>query len=284
MHGGDGMACVPRQVAVWLLEFAPVIAGEFQFFSNSGNSKNCFYLMLSFLRVPGSMFRATRTVGFLFPSMHHHRHPQVKASEHAVSRRRPTVERIAMTHIASMGGTLDETIGEGNRQRLVWLGLLAMPLLLPIALPGMASAVGGLCLLVAFGICTGQPIALPRWLARRELGGRAQTLLARMVGRALPLIARVGRPRMLPLSDRPARFFNGLMLSVAGVSMAMPVPMISFDNVLPALAMVLIAWGLRLRDGLLLLAGYLATALAAASVFLLWWGGTVLATKLWSMV
>ena len=30
----------------------------------------------------------------------------------------------------------------------------------------------------------------------------------------------------------------------------MPVPVISFDNVLPALAMVLTAWGLRLRDGL----------------------------------
>ena len=34
----------------------------------------------------------------------------------------------------------------------MWLGLLAMPLLFPIALPGMASAVGVLCLLVAFGL------------------------------------------------------------------------------------------------------------------------------------
>lgn len=189
-----------------------------------------------------------------------------------------------MAHIATMGSTLDETIGQSARQRLVWLGLLAMPLLFPIALPGMASAVGVLCLLVAFGLCSGRSIALPRWLAERELGERARTLLARMIGRTIHIVARFGRPRLLPLSDRPARMFNGLMLSVAGASMAMPVPMITFDNVLPALAIVLIAWGLRLRDGALLLAGYLTTLLAAASVVLLWWGGTLVATELITMV
>lgn len=205
-------------------------------------------------------------------------------SEQPVNKRRSKVERIAMAHMASMGGTLDETIGESARQRLVWLGLLAMPLLFPVALPGMASAVGVLCLVVAFGLCSGRAIALPRWLAERELGARAQALLARVLGRTIHLVARFGRPRMLRLSDRPARLFNGLMLSLAGLSMAMPVPMISFDNVLPALAIVLIAWGLRLRDGALLLAGYLATVVAAASVVLLWWGGSVLATEALSMV
>jgi hypothetical protein len=47
---------------------------------------------------------------------------------------------------------------------------------------------------------------------------------------------------------------------------------------------VLISWGLRLRDGLMLLAGYLVTLAAAASVLLLWWGGTVAATELLSWV
>ena len=42
--------------------------------------------------------------------------------------------------------------------------------------------------------------------------------------------------------------------------------------------------GLRLRDGLMLLAGYLVTLAAAASVLLLWWGGTVAATELLSWV
>ena len=65
--------------------------------------------------------------------------------------------------------------------------------------------------------------------------------------------------------------------------MMVPVPIISFDNVLPALANVLVSWGLRLRDGLLLLFGYLVTLAAVASVILLWWGGTLATTELLSM-
>jgi hypothetical protein len=74
------------------------------------------------------------------------------------------------------------------------------------------------------------------------------------------------------------------MLSAAGVSMAIPVPVISFDNVLPALAVVLIAWGLRLRDGWLLLLGHVATLAAVASVVLLWWGGAMAVRELTLML
>lgn len=197
-----------------------------------------------------------------------------------MNKRRIAVERMAVAQLASMGGTLADTIGEGARQRLVWLGLLAMPLLFPVALPGMASVVGTLCLLIAIGLCRGRSLALPRWLARRELGERTQAVLASMVNRSVRVIARVSRPRMLALSNQPARMFNGVVLCAAGLSMVVPVPLISFDNVLPALAMVLVAWGLRLRDGLMLLAGYVVTAAAVASVGLLWWGGAVVAERL----
>ena len=187
---------------------------------------------------------------------------------------------MAAAHLATMGGTLAETVGESQRQRLVWLSLLATPLLFPVALPGMATVVGGFCLLVAFGLCVGRPVPLPTWLARRELNGRIKALLTAMLSRVIRVISRVGRPRMLSLTHPSARVVNGIMLSAAGLSMMMPVPIISFDNVLPALAMVLIAWGLRLRDGLMLLAGYLVTLAAVASVALLWWGGAHLATEL----
>jgi hypothetical protein len=190
------------------------------------------------------------------------------------------VDRIASAHLASLGDTLADTVGQGARQRLVWLGLLAMPLLFPIALPGMASAVGTLCLLVAFGLCRGQSVPLPGWLANRALSARVKAMLASMIHRAVRIIARMGRPRMLALSNKPARMLNGLMLGAAGLAMLVPVPMITFDNVLPALAIVLMAWGLRLRDGLMLLAGYGVTAAAVASVMLLWWGGAVVATDL----
>lgn len=195
-------------------------------------------------------------------------------------RRQSAVDRMAAAHLAAMGDTVADTVGQGARQRLVWLGLLAMPLLFPIALPGMASGVGTLCLLVALGLCLGQSVPLPGWLARRELSARVKGLLASMLHRAVRIIARLGRPRMLALSNQPARFFNGLMLGTSGLAMVVPVPMITFDNVLPAMAIVLIAWGLRLRDGLMLLAGYGVAIAAVASVMLLWWGGALAAGNL----
>lgn len=195
------------------------------------------------------------------------------ATESMTDKRRATVERIAGAQLASMNGTMADALGQSNRQRVVWLSLLAMPLLFPVALPGMASAVGAVCLLIAFGVVIGQPIPLPGWFARREINGRARALLERVLGRVVDVIARWGRPRLLRLSDQPARVLNGLMLSAAGLAMMIPVPIISFDNVLPALAIVLMSWGLRLRDGLMLLGGYLATLAAVASVVLLWWGG-----------
>jgi hypothetical protein len=134
-----------------------------------------------------------------------------------------------------------------HRQRLVWLGGAAFS----VALPGMASAVGAFSLLIAYGLFIDRPAPLPDWLANREMHGRASALLKSMISRVIKIIVVLGRPRMLPLSNTPFRILNGLVLAVAGLSMMMPVPIISFDNVLPALAIVLISWGLRLRDGLI---------------------------------
>ena len=198
-------------------------------------------------------------------------------------KRRSKLERIAYQRMASMEGTLADAVGQSNRQRLVWLGLLAMPLLFPVALPGMASAVGSFSLLIAYGLFIGRPAPLPDWLAAREMNGRARSLLKSMISRAIKVMAVLGRPRMLPLSNTPFRILNGVMLAVAGLSMMMPVPIIGFDNVLPALAIVLISWGLRLRDGLMLVAGYLVTVLAVTSVVFLWWGGAAIAAELISL-
>jgi len=213
---------------------------------------------------------------FAHPTVSHPVSPPANAIENSKKRRRCAADRIAGAHLAGLGGTLGDTVGTSHRARLVWLGLLAMPLLIPVALPGMASAVGVFCLFIAVGLCLDQELPLPRWLARRQLSARFTALLVRMAQRAFQIMARLGRPRLLPLSDTPRRVPNGLVLSIAGLAMVVPVPIVSFDNVLPALAIILISWGLRLRDGLMLLLGYLLTLAAVASVLLFWWGGAQL--------
>lgn len=195
-------------------------------------------------------------------------------------RRRSTLNRITHRHIALLEGRLADAVGQNCRQQLVWLGLLALPLVIPVTLPGMASAVGAFSLLIAYGLIIRQPVRLPDWLANREIHASARKLLTAMIDPLITIMVKIGRPRVLGLSKPSIRILNGLMLSLAGLSMMIPVPIVSFDNVLPALAIVTISWGLRLRDGIMLVAGYLVTVIAVISVIFLWWGGAVVATEL----
>lgn len=182
-------------------------------------------------------------------------------------------QRIARASHSAAGLSLQDALGGHPRQRLTWLGLFSLPLLLPVAIPGMASMVGALCMLVAAGIALARPIPLPAWLAQRRLPPRAGALVARLLPRVLAQLAPVSRPRWIALSNPGLRLLNGGVLGLAGLSMVAPVPVISFDNVLPAAAIVLLSWGLRVRDGWLLVVGYLTTVVAVCSVLLLWWGG-----------
>lgn len=188
----------------------------------------------------------------------------------------PGWRRIALASEAAVSLRLQDAFGGHPRQQLTWLGLFSLPLLLPVTIPGMASMVGALCMLVALGIALARPVPMPAWLAERRLPPRASAILARLVTRGVAMLAPISRPRWIALSKPSFRLLNGGVLGLAGLSMAAPVPVVSFDNVLPAAAIVLLAWGLRMRDGWLLIAGYAAALIAVGSVLLLWWGGAEL--------
>jgi hypothetical protein len=181
--------------------------------------------------------------------------------------------RIALAAQQLQHGTLGEVIGRHPRQQLTWLGLLAAPLLLPVAIPGMATTVGAFCLLVALSVALARPFPLPAWLGRRHVPHALHGPLHRVLHRLAGVLGRISQPRLLALSGPRWRWLNGGMLALAGASMMTPMPLVSFDNVVPAAAIALLAWGLRVRDGGLLLAGYVATVLAWLYVGLLWWAG-----------
>jgi hypothetical protein len=181
-------------------------------------------------------------------------------------------------------GNLEDAFGRHTRQQLGWLGFATLPLLFPVALPGMATTIGALCVLLAVTVAVNRPLRLPGWLGRRNLPPRAANLLQRWSGGAFRTIAAIARPRWIAFTGRGARVVNAAFLAVAGLALITPVPLVSFDNVLPAVAVVLLAWGLRLRDGALLAAGYAASLAAVASVVLLWWGGAEVVRWLFALV
>jgi hypothetical protein len=166
-----------------------------------------------------------------------------------------------------------DAIGRSPKQQLTWIGLAALPLLLPFGIPGVATSLGYLTFLLGVGYALGFGIPIPKSIGEKRLPPKAASVLKTILGVFIHRVAPHSKPRLFIMSHPRMRPVNGLVLAFAGLCMAAPVPFASFDNVLPAAAMVCITFGLRVRDGRLVLAGYVFTVLAALLVLLLWWGG-----------
>lgn len=166
-----------------------------------------------------------------------------------------------------------DAIGRSPKQQLTWIGLAALPLLLPFGIPGVATSLGYLTFLLGLSYALGFGIPIPKSIGEKRLPPKAARVLKTILGVFIRRVAPHSSPRLFIMSHPRMRPLNGLVLAFAGLTMAAPVPFASFDNVLPAAAMVCITFGLRVRDGRLVLAGYVFTILAALLVVLLWWGG-----------
>jgi len=155
----------------------------------------------------------------------------------------------------------DAMLALGDRAFGAFLILLSVPNVLPV--PGLSTVTGLLLFVLGTQIAAGRPSPwLPRRLAAVSVERGA---LLRVLKRAKPKIVwveqRLLRPRLTLLAcglgERAAGAFIMLM---AGV-MALP---IVFGNQPPAFAICLIALGLIERDGVFVLAGYVAGVLALA--------------------
>ncbi len=120
-----------------------------------------------------------------------------------------TGRRMARDAAAVATGRVEDALGSHTRQQLGWLGFATLPLLFPVALPGMAMTIGALCVLIAMGVAVNRPLRLPGWLGRRSLPPRAAALLQRWSVRALGTIGAVVRPRWIGLTGRGLRRRRG---------------------------------------------------------------------------
>lgn len=155
----------------------------------------------------------------------------------------------------------------GEQGLLVFCGILAAPFLLPVTVPMMSTVFGVPMLLIAFAVMVSRMPWLPdRLLARRLSGETVRTILRRVTGWALRFEHLV-RPRWLALSGGPRiNFVNGALLGVAVLTLMAPLPLVPFVNTLPAIAIVLMCFGMAERDGALIALGWLVTLVSAAYV------------------
>jgi hypothetical protein len=117
-----------------------------------------------------------------------------------------------------------------------------------------------------------------RLLARRIAAGTGRQMLAKLRGWALRFEHLV-RPRALALSGgRFVNFVNGGLVVLAVLLLMAPLPLVPLVNTVPAVAIVLLCFGMAERDGLVIALGWLATLVAAAYV-----GGLLFLVAYWGM-
>ena len=160
----------------------------------------------------------------------------------------------------------------GEQGLLVFCGVLATPFLLPLSVPGMSTVLGLPMLLIGFAVMMSRVPWLPERLLNRSLPApTVRGVLAKVRGWA-ERFEHLVRPRLLGLTGgRVVNFVNGGLIIVAVLLLMAPIPLVPFINSLPALAIVLLCFGMAERDGVVILLGYLMTVVSTVYV-----GGLVL--------
>lgn len=154
--------------------------------------------------------------------------------------------------------------GFGNRAFGALLFIFAVPVALPIAIPGISAVLGAPLLFLSWQLMRGheQPW-LPDVMRNRSF---RRVDFAKMLQRVLPSIRRVERlvgPRLTWLTNRRGEKIVGLLAFVLAMILFLPIP---FGNTVPALAIAILALAVLERDGLAAIAGTLVGVTGVALV------------------
>lgn len=159
-------------------------------------------------------------------------------------------------------GTLVDAFGERAFGALMFV--FAVPNIVPTP-PGTSAVLGLPLVILTFQLMIGQQkLWLPNAVRRRIISG---AMFRGFATRAVPVMMRFERilkPRLSPAvtPDMAERLIGAVAFTLA-VILFLPIPLV---NILPAIAISLMALGLAERDGVAVLAGY---GLAALTVVLL---------------
>ena len=155
----------------------------------------------------------------------------------------------------------------GEQGLLVFCGVLAAPFLLPVTVPGMSTVLGTPMLLIGFAVMLSRVPWLPERLLNRSLSAATVRSVLQKVRGWAERFEHLVRPRWLGLSaGKAVSALNGVLIILAVLLLMAPLPLIPFVNSLPALAIILLCFGMAERDGAVIVLGYFTTLVSAVYV------------------
>ncbi|MFC5513859.1 exopolysaccharide biosynthesis protein [Massilia jejuensis] len=142
------------------------------------------------------------------------------------------------------------------------LFVFACPNALP-ALPGTSVILGAPLVLLAAQLAFNQRPWLPGFISKRSMArGDFQAMIAR-IRPWLQRAERMLRPRAGALALPPMEYLVGLVCLLLAIVVLLPIPL---GNMLPALAISILALGILERDGYWIIAGLVTAAASAVLV------------------
>lgn len=180
--------------------------------------------------------------------------------------------RALSAQLSSDRVTLEEVLTHlGERSTALVLIMFSIPAIVPT--PGVPAGMifGSALAIVAVQMMSQAPhFQLPSWLAKRSI--RSSTIRA-FVSSAAKWVSRLetrARPRWPVLTGKNSRKGAAPVVFLMGGLIALPIP---FGNVIPGLAVLLLALGLARDDGMIVALGLTTSIAAIASSALLVFGG-----------
>jgi len=146
--------------------------------------------------------------------------------------------------------------------------IFALPNVLPTP-PGTSAVLGAPLIFLTAQLALGRDPWLPAFIAKRSI---ARKDFAAFIGRALPWLAKAERllkPRLGWLACPPGEYVVGLVCFILAVVLVLPIPL---GNMLPALAICVLSFGLLERDGVWILSGVVIAIASLGVVSGVIWG------------
>ena len=176
------------------------------------------------------------------------------------------------------GSVEDRTLNElllslESRGPLALIILLNLPFLAPVGLPGLSIIFGVVILYLSSQMMLGRAAVLPAFLGNRRVQGR---VLVRMVGagsRALRWLERGIHPRpSVWVASTASRRFNAALIFWGAFLLALPLPpTIPCSNLVPGVAIILLAASMAEEDGTTIWWAYLSVVAATLYLGLMVW-------------
>lgn len=147
----------------------------------------------------------------------------------------------------------------------VMLLVFAIPNFIPVPI-GIGGAMGVLTVLLGLQMLFGLEHPLvPAWLRRKSMHRTRVERFLERTSRITGWLERWCRPRLEPVTRLPWSMLSGLALVILGVLLALPIP---FTNYLFGVVLLAFSFALLERDGALLLAMWMISAVLLVLSFL----------------